>query len=69
MGDALEAIRIVTLLIAPAMPATAGEIWRRIGLAGSPEDVGLAGSTWGGYVGGHQVEKGEPLFPRIKSDA
>ncbi len=31
MGDALEAIRIVAILVSPAMPSVAREIWRRIG--------------------------------------
>ncbi len=69
MGDALEAIRVVTLLIAPAMPATADAIWSRIGLDGSPTDVGLDAAAWGAYPGGRAVVKGDPLFPRIKSDA
>ena len=30
LGDALEVLRIVAILIAPAMPATAVEVWRRI---------------------------------------
>jgi methionyl-tRNA synthetase len=68
MGDALEAIRLVAVLISPAMPSIAQEIWRRIGLAGTPDAVPLAQvATWGQYPGG-AVEKGEPLFPRIKSD-
>ncbi len=68
MGDALEAIRLVAILISPAMPSIAREIWRRIGLAGAPDAVPLAQvATWGQYPGG-TVEKGEPLFPRIKSD-
>ena len=67
LGDALEALRIVTLLITPAMPATAAEIWRRIGLAGSPAARRLPrDSAWGGYPGGLAVEKGAPLFPRRK---
>ena len=36
LGDALEVLRIVAILIAPAMPSTAAEIWRRIGVAGDP---------------------------------
>ena len=32
LGSALEALRIVALLSVPAMPTTAAEIWRRIGL-------------------------------------
>jgi methionyl-tRNA synthetase len=68
MGDALEAIRLVAVLISPAMPSIAQEIWCRIGLAGTPDAAPLAQvATWGQYPGG-AVEKGEPLFPRIKSD-
>ena len=69
LGDSLEALRIVSLLATPAMPAACAEVWRRIGLAGSPADLGLpAGARWGGYPGGLPVEKGPPLFPRIHAD-
>ena len=65
MGDALEAIRLVTILISPAMPSVAVEIWWRIGLDGEPTGVVLGTAAhWGLYPGG-TVEKGEPLFPRI----
>ncbi|MGH9083570.1 MAG: class I tRNA ligase family protein, partial [Acidimicrobiales bacterium] len=68
LGSALEALRIVTILVTPAMPRTAEEIWRRIGLEGSPTDCRLpADAAWGGYPGGVPVEKGPPLFPRRKS--
>ena len=67
LGDALEALRIITLLIVPAMPATAAEIWRRLGLDGSPAEQRLPqDAAWGGYPGGLAVEKGAPLFPRRK---
>jgi methionyl-tRNA synthetase len=65
LGSSLEVLRIVALLVSPAMPATAEEIWRRIGLEGTPSDLRLPeASTWGGYPGGLEVTKGEPLFPR-----
>ena len=68
MGDALEAIRLVTILISPAMPSVAKEIWRRIGLDGEPSGVAFgAAGLWGLYPGG-TVEKGEPLFPRITGE-
>jgi methionyl-tRNA synthetase len=68
LGSALEALRIVTLLVTPAMPATAAEIWRRIGLPGAPTDRRLPeDAAWGGYPGGLPVEKGAPLFPRRKA--
>jgi methionyl-tRNA synthetase len=67
MGDALEVLRIVAVLASPAMPETCAEIWRRIGLPGSPADARLpAAGAWGGYPGERPVEKGAPLFPRIK---
>jgi len=70
MGDALEAIRIVTVLATPAMPAVCATIWQRIGLAGAPTDKIVSTSArWGRYAPVHTIEKGEPLFPRIKADA
>ena len=68
LGSALEVVRIVTLLIAPAMPATSLEIWHRLGLSGSPEDERLPeAADWGNSLAGHDVIKGDPLFPRRKT--
>ena len=65
MGDALEALRLVAVLATPAMPSACAEVWRRIGLPGSPADVRLPeAARWGGYPGGTRVERSEPLFPR-----
>jgi methionyl-tRNA synthetase len=67
LGSALEVLRIVSILLVPAMPSTAVAIWGRIGLPGSPADQRLpAAGVWGGYPGGLTVEKGAPLFPRRK---
>src|ERR1035437_3897463 len=67
LGSALEVLRLVSVLVVPAMPATAEQIWRRIGLSGSPADQRLPeAAVWGGYPGGLDVEKGAPLFPRRK---
>jgi methionyl-tRNA synthetase len=67
LGSALEVLRIVSVLIVPAMPTTADEIWRRIGLTGSAVEQRLPeAAVWGGYPGGLAVEKGVPLFPRRK---
>jgi len=69
MGDALEAIRLVAVLVSPAMPRVADEIWRRLGLPGSPATPPLSASAaWGQYAAGAAVEKGAPLFPRIRDD-
>ena len=65
MGDALEALRIVTLLAFPAIPDTAREIWRRIGMTTDIEQCRIPVDTeWGLYRAGSPVEKGTPLFPR-----
>jgi methionyl-tRNA synthetase len=67
MGDALEALRIVTILANPALPTSTQEIWRRIGLTGEITDLRIGADTqWGQYPSGRQVVKGEPLFPRKK---
>jgi methionyl-tRNA synthetase len=69
LGDALEAIRLVAILASPAMPGVCEEIWRRIGLGGTPtEEVFSASSAWGQYRAVSPIEKGLPMFPRIKID-
>ncbi len=66
LGDALEAIRLVAILSTPAMPEVCEEIWRRVGLAGSPSGQTYPQSVvWGQYCADGPVERGEPLFPRI----
>jgi methionyl-tRNA synthetase len=66
LGDALEVLRLVALLASPAVPGSCTELWRRIGLPGSPEEQRLpAAAAWGGYPGGLPVQKAAPLFPRL----
>jgi methionyl-tRNA synthetase len=68
LGNALEVLRIVAVLISPAMPASAAEIWRRIGLEADPSSARVpADAAWGQYPGGVPVVKGDPLFPRRKA--
>ncbi len=67
VGDALEAIRLVAISLWPATPRVADEIWRRLGLTGSPSDTPLVESArWGLYRGGYPIVKSDPLFPRIE---
>jgi methionyl-tRNA synthetase len=68
MGDALEVLRISAVLLHPAIPGGAAEVWRRIGLDGSPEGQRLPeAAAWGGYPGGLPITMGDPLFPRRKA--
>jgi methionyl-tRNA synthetase len=68
LGDCLEALRIVALLASPAIPRASAELWRRLGLAGVPEDARLPdGAAWGAVAtAGNRLEKGAALFPRIE---
>jgi methionyl-tRNA synthetase len=69
LGDCLEALRIVALLASPLIPNAAAELWRRLGLTGSPEEQRLPEAAgWGGLPAGAPLEKGAPLFPRIETD-
>jgi methionyl-tRNA synthetase len=70
IGDCLEALRVVALLACPVIPNACGELWRRLGLSGRPEDVRLPdGAAWGQLPAGSPLEKGAPLFPRKDTDA
>jgi methionyl-tRNA synthetase len=70
LGDCLEALRVVALVASPLIPRAAAELWRRLGLAGAPEEQRLPqAAEWGGLSAGAPLEKGAPLFPRIETDA
>jgi len=67
LGDCLEALRIVALLASPAIPRAGAELWRRLGLPGTPEDQRLPeAAAWGLLPAGAPLEKGDPLFPRFE---
>lgn len=62
-----EGLRMLAALIAPAMPKTAAEIWRRIGLHRAIDDVPWATQRqWGQLTAGLKIDKGTPLFPRLE---
>jgi methionyl-tRNA synthetase len=68
LGDCLEALRVVALLASPLIPNAAAELWRRLGLTGSPADQRLPeAAAWGQLPAGSPLEKGSPLFPRLES--
>jgi methionyl-tRNA synthetase len=67
LGDCLETLRIVALLSSPLIPNAAGELWRRLGLTGSPADERLPDAAkWGLLPAGAPLDKGAPLFPRVE---
>ena len=67
LGDALEVLRIVSILASPAVPNACAEIRRRIGLDEDHTQERVPESVrWGQYPAGLPVLKGAPLFPRLK---
>ncbi len=64
--NALEAIRIIALYMAPFAPLTSAEVWRRLSLGDVFAVTDIQGaSAWGALPAGHHVETGDPLFPRL----
>ncbi|HWG20141.1 MAG TPA: methionine--tRNA ligase [Terracidiphilus sp.] len=72
LATAAEAIRIVTALVYPILPASASKVWRQLGL-GEIQDAArqefLTDLAWGGLKPGTQFGEPAPLFPRAEKDA
>jgi methionyl-tRNA synthetase len=65
----LEAIRILALYLAPVMPESSAEVYRRLGLGDVFATTELAAAAqWGGLTSGLTVIVGEPLFPRLDAE-
>jgi methionyl-tRNA synthetase len=63
----LEAIRMISRLIAPFMPDTANELRLLLGLG---ENDAAYRAAWGeGFAAGHVVNPPKVLFPRIETEA
>ena len=67
--NALEAIRIIALYMAPFMPNTSNEVFDRLSLGKVTDVVDVEGATkWGQLPVGNTVTVGDPLFPRLNMD-
>jgi methionyl-tRNA synthetase len=64
--EAAEALRIISVLLHPAIPNATQQIWQRLGLGGSLADQRIGDISWGGLRGGERANPGQPLFPRIE---
>lgn len=64
-----EGLRLLGSLIYATMPASAAEIWRRLGLSLTPLEVDWpTQKQWGYLPAGLKIDKSQPLFPRLESD-
>lgn len=62
----LEGIRIISVLLMPFMPRTPEKIWQQIGVLENEEATSWESAfAWGVYADGTEVQKGDPIFPRI----
>jgi methionyl-tRNA synthetase len=64
MYNLCESIRIISILLAPFMPATSPKIREQVGFGEEIANWDDAGK-WGLLPGGFKVKKGDIIFPRI----
>jgi methionyl-tRNA synthetase len=63
----LEAVRVVTTLVAPVMPYAAEALWKQLGMDTTIETARWQeAGEWGLLPAGTRVPAPEPLFPRIQ---
>ena len=62
---ALEATRLVSVLLTPLLPTVAAVIRAQLGLAEAPLGDWAHETRWGGLPAGLRTEEARPIFPRI----
>jgi methionyl-tRNA synthetase len=67
LWSCLEALRVVSVMIAPIMPASAREALSRLG--GDPDAIGAAELAWGKLPTEAPLRAADAIFPRIDSSA
>jgi methionyl-tRNA synthetase len=67
--DLCEGLRWLSLLTYPFMPEKATEMWKQLGLEGTPERLWRDELQWGGLAANTQTRPAEALFPRIDAPA
>lgn len=63
-----ETLRVVGLLVAPFLPQTGERIWQQLGLTGSVHQARRDQLAWGLLPVGIQVQKPQPIFPRLERE-
>ena len=62
----VDLLRIVIIAIAPFIPNAARKMWRQLNVGQELEKMEFGDLEVGKTTGGFQVQKGEPLFPRME---
>ncbi len=61
---AAEVVRIVTALLAPALPESSAKIWAQLGIEAPIEELRIDRLEWGQLAPGRTVGRPEAVFPR-----
>ena len=61
---AAEALRIVTALVYPVIPESAGKIWAQLGFRTPLEAIRTSDLEWGKLAAGQEIEPASGVFPR-----
>ncbi len=72
LATAAEAIRVLTALVYPILPASAEIVWRQLGqgeISEASKKNFLKSLAWGGLKSGTKFGEPAPLFPRAEKDA
>ena len=72
LATAAEAIRVITALVYPILPASASKVWLQLGqgdIAAAAQQAFLTDLSWGGLKTGTKFGEPSPLFPRAEKDA
>jgi methionyl-tRNA synthetase len=69
IATAYEGLRQVVLLVAPALPNAAREIWRQLGCSGDPLEINPASVLWGqGREAQARIGQITGAFPKLQKD-
>jgi len=66
---ALEAVRIISILLTPLLPHVAEVMRQQLGLSETPLGNWAQETRWGGLSSGMKTLEGQPIFPRIDTKA
>jgi methionyl-tRNA synthetase len=62
---AAEVLRWLSVLLYPVMPGATQELWRQLGLGGSPSQIDPKDLKWAELSEGTMIGEVQPIFPRI----
>ncbi|HEX8090799.1 MAG TPA: methionine--tRNA ligase [Blastocatellia bacterium] len=68
LATAYEGLRHLVLLVAPALPESAREIWGQMGLAGEPLRINPREARWGEPIDVSKIGHISPVFPKLNKE-